>query len=109
MKRLISTKLAGRIMLVILSLMALLHLLILLKVIPADFVWGGRLGEPSNIIAMELVALVITLLFAVTVLARRGYIFQGRAGRTVRVGMWLICAYFAFNTFTNLASSSGLA
>ena len=105
MKKLISVKLAGNILLFSLGLLFLFHGLVLLKVIPAEIVWGGQIsGVPANLVMLETVALVVTALFLLTVAAKIGYIQAGKLSGAVNIGVWLIFAYLLLNTLGNLAS-----
>jgi hypothetical protein len=105
MKKLISVKLAGNILLFSLGLLFLFHVLVLLKVIPADIVWGGQIqGVPSNLFTLETVALLVTAFFILIVAAKLGYLQAGKLSGAVTVGLWLIFAYLLLNTLGNLAS-----
>ena len=105
MKNLISAKLAGNILLAAFGLLAVFHVLVLLGVIPAEIVWGGMIqGVPSNLITLEIISLLVTLLFLAIIAARTGVIPAGRFSGAVRVGVWLIFAYLLLNTLGNLAS-----
>jgi hypothetical protein len=105
MKNLIGAKLAGNILLAAFGLLAVFHVLVLLGVIPAEIVWGGMIqGVPSNLITLEIISLLVTLLFLTILAARAGAIPAGRFSGAVRVGVWLIFAYLVLNTLGNLAS-----
>lgn len=105
MKKLISARVAGNILLVSLGLLALFHVLVLLQVVPADIVWGGQIGDSSaSLLTLEVIALLVTALFAAIVAAKLGYVMAGRFRRATNVGVWLIFAYLLLNTIGNLAS-----
>jgi hypothetical protein len=105
MRKLISAKLAGNILLLSLGLLFLFHVLVLLRVIPADIVWGGQIkGVPENLNTLEFVALIITALFLLIVAAKTGYLQAGKWSGAISVGVWLIFAYLLLNTVGNLAS-----
>jgi hypothetical protein len=105
MKKLISAKLAGNILLAALGLLAIFHILVLLGVIPADIVWGGMIqGVPSNLVTLETMALLLTLLFIIIIAAKTGYIRARKFSGTVNIGVWLIFAYLLLNTLGNLVS-----
>jgi hypothetical protein len=105
MKRLISARLAGNILLAALGLLFIFHVLVLFGVLPAEIVWGGMIqGGQTNLITLETVALAMTLLFMLIVAARIGYIQVGRLSGAVRVGVWLIFIFLLLNTLGNLAS-----
>lgn len=105
MKKRISAKLAGNILLVALGLLVIFHVLVLLRVVPAEIVWGGRIqGLPSNLVTLETIALLVTLLFFVIIAAKTGYVQAGRLSGAVNLGVWLVFAYLILNTLGNLAS-----
>ena len=109
MKKLISAKLAGNILLFSLGLLFLFHVLVLLKVIPAGIVWGGQIkGVPANLVTLETVALLVTAVFILIVAAKTGYLQAGKLSGAVNVGVWLIFAYLLLNTLGNLASGISL-
>lgn len=103
MKRLINARLAGNLLLFFLALTVVLHFFVLFGVVPATIVWGGQAGD--NIAVLEIIALVMTGLFMVITAARVGYVNAGRFVPVVRIGMWVMCAFFALNTVGNLNSA----
>jgi hypothetical protein len=107
MKKRISAKLARNILFAALGLLAIFHVLVLLRVIPANIVWGGRIqGVPSNLVTLETISLLVTLLFIVIIAAKAGYVQAGRFSAAVNLGVWLIFVYLILNTVGNLASGS---
>ena len=64
MKKIISAKLAGRVLLGMLILLSIFHVLVLTRVIPSDFIWGGQVdGTTGNLFTLEIISLVVTILF----------------------------------------------
>jgi hypothetical protein len=109
MKKLISAKLAGNILLFSLGLLFIFHILVLLKIIPADVVWGGQIkGVPANLVTLETVALLVTAVFILIVATKVGYVQAGKLSGAINVGVWLIFAYLLLNTLGNLASGISL-
>jgi hypothetical protein len=105
MKKLISAKLAGNILLVALGLLFIFHILVLVGAIPPDIVWGGMIqGAQTNLITLETIALLVTLLFMLIVAAKTGYVQAGKLSGAVKVGVWLIFVFLLLNTLGNLAS-----
>ena len=105
MKKLISAKLAGNLLLAALGLLFLFHILVFLKVIPADIVWGGQIkGVPTNLVTLESIALLVTAFFLLIVAAKMGYVQASKWSAAINVGLWLIFAYLLLNTLGNLAS-----
>ncbi len=105
MKRLISAKVAGNILLVAMGLLLPFHILVLLGVIPADIVWGGMIqGAQANLITLETIALVVTLLFMLIIAAKTGYVQAGKLSVVINIGVWFIFVFLLLNTLGNLAS-----
>jgi len=105
MKKLISEKLAGNLLLISLGLLAIFDILILLNVVPSNIVWGGQIKDPAaNLVVLELIALVMTFIFAIVIAAKMDYIKAGGFTKVVNIGIWIIFAYLILNTLGNLAS-----
>jgi len=105
MKKLISVKLAGNLLLISLGLLAIFDILIILNVLPSNIVWGGQIKDPAaNLIVLELIALVVTFIFAIIIAAKMDYIKAGGFTKAVNIGVWVIFAYLILNTLGNLAS-----
>ncbi|MEP7134341.1 MAG: hypothetical protein ABI904_05365 [Chloroflexota bacterium] len=105
MKKLISIKLAGNLLLISFGLLAIFDILILFNVLPSNIVWGGQIkDQAANLIVLELIALVVTFIFAIVIAAKMDYIKAGRFTKAVNIGVWIIFAYLILNTLGNLAS-----
>lgn len=105
MKKLISEKLAGNLLLISLGLLAIFDILIMLNVVPSNIVWGGQIKDPAaNLIVLELIALVVTFIFAIVIAAKMDYIKAGGFTKAVNIGVWIIFVYLILNTLGNLAS-----
>ena len=105
MKKLISAKLAGKILLAAMGLLFIFHILVLLRVFPADIVWGGQIqGVEANLVTLESIAILVTLLFLLIIAAKTGYLQAGKLSGVVNVGVWLIFVFLLLNTLGNFAS-----
>lgn len=104
MKKLISVKTAGTILISLLSLLVIFHILILFHVLPADIVWGGRLQSDSDVIKMELIALAITILFLLVIVLKLSKSPKYR--KLINIGVWIIFIYFSLNVLGNIASGN---
>ena len=109
MKRLISTKLAGNILLILFGVLIVFHILVLFNLLPPSIVWGGQAGNLSvNLRILEIISLTFTILFAVVVATKIGYIKVGKFIKLINVFLWIIFVYLLLNAAGNLASSSPL-
>jgi heme/copper-type cytochrome/quinol oxidase subunit 4 len=104
MKKLISERIAGIILIVMMSLLIIFHLLIIFRVLPSDMVWGGKLENSSQVLMMELIALVITILFLTIILLKLSRTQKIR--KLINVAVWIIFIYFSLNVLGNLASEN---
>ena len=105
MKKLISEKLAGNMLLISLGVLAIFDILILLNIVPSNIVWGGQIKDPAaNLVVLELIALVVTSIFALVIAVKMDYIKAGGFTKAVNIGVWIIFAYLILNTLGNLAS-----
>lgn len=101
LKKIISIEKAGQLLLLLLGLLAGLHLLILFGLVPASFVWGGRLTDSAELYRMEILALVILALMATIVCLRLGYFRFITHQGLIRGACWLLVVYFILNTLGN--------
>ena len=105
MKRLISVRLAGNILLISFGLLMIFHVLVLLHVVPSDIIWGGQIGgSPTNLLTLEMISLIVTVLFAIVIAAKMDYIKAGKLKTAINIGVWVIFAYTILNAVGNLAS-----
>lgn len=108
MKNLISIRLASNLIITINTVAILMHVMILLNMLPYDFVWGGRLKNEGDVIIFESISLGVQALFITIIVAKAGYAFKGKFKRTVNRGTWVMFGVMVLNTIGNFASSSGL-
>jgi hypothetical protein len=105
MNKLITTKLAGNLLLGSLGLLAVFHILVLLRVIPADIVWGGAIQiSTTNLFPLEMISLLVTLFLAVVIAAKAGYIKAFRFQTAVNIGVWVVFAILLLSMVANFAS-----
>jgi hypothetical protein len=105
MKNAIDARLAGMILIVLMILLLVMHVLILAGFLPYDIVWGGQIDDPSSVVGYEAAALIIMFVFLAIVALRLGYIKADRLKRVAGIGMWIVFAYFVFNSVANFASA----
>jgi hypothetical protein len=105
MNQLITAKWAGNLLLGALGLLAVFHALVLLQVLPASIVWGGAIeNSPESLFSLEMISLVVTLLLAVMVAAKAGYIETTRFKGAINIGIWIVFAILILSMLANFAS-----
>jgi hypothetical protein len=106
MRKFISFTLAGNLLVIIMLLLLVFHILILLKVVPSDIVWGGQVSDPSSdMIILEIIALLVTLIFLFILAEKMEYIRFIKNKKVINTGIWIIFIYMIFNTIGNLTSA----
>ena len=95
---------AQYILLLVLSVFLALHLLIFLKFIPYNIVWGGRLKSDAEMYRFELVSIVINLFYLFTILVQSSILTIDFPQKIMVILLWLMTALFAFNTLGNIKS-----
>jgi hypothetical protein len=106
MRNLISAQMAAKISILLMGLLVLMHILILLNILSADFVWGGQLAnDGSNLMELEIVAIGMLLVFIILVAAKSKLMKVPDSG-LLKVSCWLIVAFYILNTAGNLAAES---
>ena len=106
MKKLISAKTAGNILLCAMGLLLLFHVLVTLCVIPSDIIWGGQIQDSSeNLLTLEIIAFIVIILFILILLVKLEYLKVENLRLLVNIGVWIIFIYFLLiNTVGNFAS-----
>ena len=97
---------AIRTMLVLLSLIALFHLLVLSGVIPYTITWGGKLRSLTQMRLMEFISLLVNTLLMVVISMKAGYMNPFLRPRTITLILWFFVVLFALNTVGNLFAES---
>lgn len=106
-KKIINVKPAANVLLAAMGVLAVFHVLVLLKVFPSEIVWGGRAGRsPDKLVVLETTALIVTLLFAMIIAAKVGYVRVPKLRKLVNIGAWIVFAYLTLNIIGNLASNA---
>jgi hypothetical protein len=106
MRNWINARRAGLFALILLALLAIFHLLVLVRFIPTGMVWGGQIEDKSAFFRMESLALVITLIFTIIIAIKSGYIRTRKFQKLAGIVVWVIFAYFLLNILGNLMSEN---
>ncbi|WP_202615986.1 hypothetical protein [Edaphocola flava] len=96
-----TNKLAIKILLGLVSAVILFHLCIIVKIIPYEITWGGRLKNDTEMYVSEAVSILINLFLGFILLIKgafiRPYLKQG-----INAILWVFFTLFLLNTIGNL-------
>ncbi len=94
------------VLLVILSILVIFHLLILVRVIPFDLIWGGKLKVASQMYLFEAASVIINSVMIIIVARNAGFIKAGIHPLIIRGGLWVMFLLFMLNTIGNFNSEN---
>lgn len=80
----------------------LLHLAFILKLIPYDIAWGGRLQSDQEMYVFEAISLAVIMLLLSTLLVKAGRIKLNVNPKIINGTLWVFLVIFVLNTIGNL-------
>jgi hypothetical protein len=95
-------------LLILLSLFLVLHFIILLKLIPYNLVWGGRLKSDKEMYRFEIFSILINSLFVFIILMQGGFLIIDIPKKIITFALWLMTGLFLLNTLGNVTSKNKL-
>jgi hypothetical protein len=96
------TKKMIKTLIVIYSIITVFHSCILLKIIPYDITWGGRLQTDQEMYVFETASITINL-FLIWILSMKGdFVTYKFPVKVIRVILWIFVVVFALNTVGNI-------
>ncbi len=87
-------------------LIVLLHISIILKIIPYDIVWGGRIKNDAEMYKFEVMSIFINLFFIFVLLVKGGLIKLQINKILINIILWIFFTLFLLNTIGNLLSKT---
>ena len=89
--------------LIVISVLAtIFHLLILVKVIPFEITWGGRLKTVEEMYVFETLSILINSFFIFVLLQKGEYVSYVLGKKAVTTILWIFFAIFVLNTIGNV-------
>ncbi|MFN3996187.1 hypothetical protein [Algoriphagus sp.] len=79
-----------------------LHLLILLKIIPYELTWGGKLKNDSEMYVFEFFSITVNSFLLYVLLQKGNFVKRVFGPKTLTVILWVFFGIFVLNTFGNL-------
>ena len=78
------------------------HTAVLLKLIPYDIAWGGRLQNDSEMYVFEVISIFINLILGALVMTKGRLVKSSISEKIIDVILWVFFALFILNTIGNL-------
>ena len=95
-------------LLILLSMFLVLHFLILIKLIPYNLVWGGRLKSDKEMYRFEIFSILINSLFVIVILVQGSFLTIDIPKKIITYALWLMTGLFLLNTLGNAISKNKL-
>ena len=99
-------KLAIRFLLSILIPITLFHISVLLKIVPQDIIWGGRLGSDSEMYMLEGISIIVSIYLTLVLMIKGSFMRPILSAKAVTVSLWLFLVLFVLNTVGNVLAKS---
>ena len=99
-------KTAIKIMLGILVSIMLFHLSIMLKIVPCEITWGGRLTSDAEMYVFETISMVINLFLFSILLIMGKYLKPVIHPKVVNLILWIFLVLFGLNTIGNVLAET---
>lgn len=87
-------------------LATIFHLLILVRVIPYEITWGGRLKTVEEMYVFETLSILINSFFIFVLLQKGEYVSFFLGKKTVTIILWVFFTIFVLNTIGNVFSKT---
>lgn len=84
----------------------LFHLSILLKIIPYEITWGGRLKNDAEMYVFETLSLGINLFLLLILLIKGKFTKEWIPLKVVNVALWVFMILFGLNTIGNVLAET---
>lgn len=97
---------AIKIMLGLLSMVILFHVLIIIKIIPYNIAWGGRLQTDEQMYVFETFSILFNLFLGFILLMKGSYINYQFKSKTLNIVLWIFLMLFIINTIGNIFALS---
>jgi hypothetical protein len=107
-KRIISFKSAVWTVIILSCMTIIFHILILLRIIPYENVWAGRLKRVDEMYIYESISIAVNCILIVIVLIKIRMINAGIFHTFINILLWIFVLLFILNTAGNLTSKTTL-
>ena len=98
----LDTKKILKTLIVIYSIIIVFHSCILLKIIPYEITWGGRLQNDQEMYVFETASISINLFLMWILLMKGDFVTYKFPVKVIHVILWIFVVVFALNTVGNI-------
>lgn len=91
-----------KIFLGLLFLIILFHLCIIIKIVPYDITWGGRLTNDTEMYVFEAISILINVFLSWVLLMKGNLVKYKFPNQVVNGILWIFFAIFILNTIGNI-------
>lgn len=99
-------KTAIKIMLWMLFAIILFHLSIILKIVPYEITWGGRLKNDSKMYVFETISILINCFLCFILFVKGKFIREFLSMKIVNISLWIFVIIFGLNTVGNILAKT---
>lgn len=93
-------------MIFLLSIITAFHLFIIVKLIPYDIAWGGRLKNDNEMYTFETISIFINLLLISILLIKGNYLKLQLNRKVINTLLWIFFFIFIINTIGNILANT---
>ena len=108
MKKFISMKLAGNVLIISNILIIILHIFILLGLLPYGMFWRDQIIDDGSIMKYEIAAIIVSLLFIGSILIKVEYLKQPKFKEISNLNLWIMLMYLIISTIGNFTMGFSL-
>ena len=95
-------KLTIKILLWLIAAVTLFHLAILIKIIPYEITWRGKLKNDAEMYLFESISILINLFLGYVLLIKGEYVSKLILSKAVNIILWVFLFIFGLNTIGNI-------
>ena len=85
----------------LLFLVILFHVCIIIKIIPYNIAWGGRLTNDNEMYVFESISILINVFLSWLLVMKGDFVKFKFPNRTLNLILWIFFGLFVLNTFAN--------
>ena len=99
-------KLTIKILLWLIAAVTLFHLTILIKIIPYEITWGGKLKNDAEMYLFESISILTNLFLGYVLLIKGKFVSKLISTKVVNIILWVFLFIFGLNTLGNIFSET---